>query len=45
MTMHAGCLFKMLYVNGIIMMIAAGGAERERRERRLINDANNVAGR
>lgn len=45
MTMQAGCFLSTLYVKGMIIIIAAGGAERERRERRLMKDANSVAGR
>jgi len=45
MAISDGCLFKMLYVKGMIMTIAAGGAFRDNRERRLINDASNVAGK
>jgi hypothetical protein len=35
----------MLYVNGMSMMMAAGGAERESRARRLTKEARRAAGR
>lgn len=35
----------MLYTNGMIMMIAGGGADRDNRERRFTNEASSVAGR
>ena len=42
---RAGCRLSMLYAKGIIMMMAAGGAVRERRASRFTNDARIVAGR
>jgi len=41
----AGCLFRMLYVNGITIMIPAGGADVDNLDNRLINEASRAAGR
>lgn len=43
--MHEECRLSKLYTNGMIMMIAAGGAERDRRASRLTNDAIIAAGK
>lgn len=43
--MQAGWCFSILYVNGMIMTMAAGGAKSDRRESRLMKDARRVAGR
>ena len=45
MTIKAGCFLRILYVNGMIMTIAAGGALKDMRARRFTKDANRVAGR
>lgn len=43
--MRAGCRLRTLYVKGIIMMIAAGGALSDNLDSLLIKEANNDAGR
>ena len=43
--MRAGCFLRTLYVNGIIMTIAAGGACRDSRASLFTNDANRDTGR
>lgn len=45
MAINEGCLFRMLYVKGMIITMAAGGADRERRARRFTKDARRLAGR
>jgi hypothetical protein len=44
-TIKAGCFLRILYVKGIIITMAAGGAFSDNRERRFINEARRVAGR
>jgi hypothetical protein len=44
-TMRAGCRLRMLYVKGMIIMIAAGGAFKDSLDNLLTNDANKVAGK
>ena len=43
--MHDGCRFNRLYTIGIIATMPCGGADKDNRERRLINDATRAAGR
>lgn len=44
MNVHVGWDLRRLYMNGTIAIIAAGGANSERRERRLMKDAMVAAG-
>jgi hypothetical protein len=44
MDMRAGWRLRVLYVKGMIMIMAAGGADSDRRARRLIKEASSVAG-
>jgi len=43
--MHDGCILSRLYTSGMMAAMAAGGAESERRDKRLIKEATRVAGR
>lgn len=43
--MREGCFLRILYVNGMIMTIAAGGAESDKRDNRFMNEAKRVTGR
>jgi len=45
MIIKAGCFFRILYVKGMIMTIAAGGAESDNLDRRFTKDARRVAGK
>jgi len=45
MTMRAGCRLRMLYVKGMTMIMAAGGALNDNLDNLLTNDANKVAGK
>jgi hypothetical protein len=45
MAIRAGWRLRVLYVKGMIMIIAAGGAVNESLERRLMKEANSAAGR
>ena len=45
MTMHAGCRLRRLYVKGMSITTAAGGALSESRARRLAKAATSAAGR
>ena len=44
MTINAGCCLRMLYVNGMIMTIAAGGALRDSLASLLTKEASRLAG-
>lgn len=40
---HVGCFLIRLYTNGIIETIAPGGADTDKRAKRLMNDATSCA--
>lgn len=45
MPINVGCLLSILYVNGMTMIMAAGGAYSDNLDSRFMKDAKRVAGR